>query len=51
LQRYRCRPTHTSSGRDGFSEAVSRETFEQEFALRRKLFLCEQGYTYRIIDG
>jgi DNA excision repair protein ERCC-3 len=34
-----------------FYTLVSRETVEQEFALRRQLFLCEQGYTYRIIDG
>jgi len=27
---------------------VSQDTVEQEFALKRQLFLCEQGYTYFI---
>ena len=30
---------------------VSRDTVEQDFALRRQLFLCEQGYTYEIQDA
>lgn len=34
-----------------FYTIVSRDTVEQEFALRRQLFLCEQGYEYRIIDS
>jgi hypothetical protein len=29
---------------------VSRDTVEQEFALKRQLFLCEQGYAYNILD-
>lgn len=33
-----------------FYTLVSRETREQEFALNRQLFLCEQGYQYRIVD-
>jgi DNA excision repair protein ERCC-3 len=33
-----------------FYTIVSRDTVEQDFALRRQLFLCEQGYTYRIAD-
>lgn len=33
-----------------FYTLVSRDTTEQEFALRRQLFLCEQGYAYRIAD-
>jgi len=33
-----------------FYTLVSRDTKEQEFALRRQLFLCEQGYTYTIRD-
>ncbi len=33
-----------------FYSLVSRETREQEFALNRQLFLCEQGYQYRIVD-
>ncbi|HET7230853.1 MAG TPA: DNA repair helicase XPB [Longimicrobium sp.] len=33
-----------------FYTLVSRDTTEQEFALKRQLFLCEQGYEYRIAD-
>ncbi|MDX1502170.1 MAG: helicase-associated domain-containing protein [Thermoanaerobaculia bacterium] len=33
-----------------FYTLVSRDTVEQEFALKRQLFLCEQGYEYRILD-
>lgn len=33
-----------------FYTVVTRDTVEQEFALRRQLFLCEQGYGYRIED-
>ena len=33
-----------------FYTLVSRDTVEQEFALRRQLFLCEQGYAYEIHD-
>jgi len=33
-----------------FYTVVSRDTTEQEFALKRQLFLCEQGYAYRIAD-
>ncbi|MCC5806100.1 MAG: DEAD/DEAH box helicase [Opitutales bacterium] len=32
-----------------FYTLVSHQTCEQEFALRRQLFLCEQGYTYEIL--
>jgi hypothetical protein len=28
---------------------VSRNTVEQDFALNRQLFLCEQGYEYCIV--
>jgi DNA excision repair protein ERCC-3 len=31
-----------------FYSLVSRDTVEQEFALKRQLFLCEQGYAYAI---
>ena len=31
-----------------FYSLVSRDTVEQDFALKRQLFLCEQGYEYRI---
>ena len=34
-----------------FYTIVSRDTVEQEFAHKRQLFLCEQGYTYNIVDG
>ena len=34
-----------------FYSLVSRSTVEQEFALKRQLFLCEQGYEYRIRDS
>ena len=34
-----------------FYTLVSRDTVEQEFALKRQLFLCEQGYEYRIADA
>jgi DNA excision repair protein ERCC-3 len=33
-----------------FYTLVSRDTVEQEFALKRQLFLCEQGYQYAIHD-
>ena len=31
-----------------FYSIVSRDTVEQDYALNRQLFLCEQGYEYRI---
>jgi DNA excision repair protein ERCC-3 len=31
-----------------FYSLVSRDTVEQDFALKRQLFLCEQGYQYAI---
>jgi DNA excision repair protein ERCC-3 len=31
-----------------FYSLVSRDTVEQDFALKRQLFLCEQGYSYEI---
>lgn len=34
-----------------FYTLVSRDTVEQEFALKRQLFLCEQGYAYEIRDA
>ena len=34
-----------------FYTIVSRGTVEQEFALKRQLFLCEQGYAYVIVDA
>ena len=32
-----------------FYTLVSGETVEQDFALKRQLFLCEQGYSYNIV--
>ena len=41
--------------RDGrqahFYSVVSRDTNDQEFAVRRQRFLAEQGYAYRIVDA
>ncbi|HVX62277.1 MAG TPA: DNA repair helicase XPB [Pirellulales bacterium] len=34
-----------------FYTLVSRDTVEQDFALKRQLFLCEQGYAYNIRDA
>jgi DNA excision repair protein ERCC-3 len=31
-----------------FYSLVSRDTVEQDFAMKRQLFLCEQGYSYEI---
>ena len=33
-----------------FYSLVSSHTSEQEFALKRQLFLTEQGYNYSIVD-
>jgi len=44
------RPKH--DGRQAhFYSVVSRDTNDQEFALRRQRFLAEQGYAYRIVDA
>ncbi len=34
-----------------FYSLVTADSVEQDFALHRQLFLCEQGYEYAIIDG
>ena len=34
-----------------FYSVVSADTVEQDFALKRQLFLCEQGYSYSILDA
>ena len=34
-----------------FYSLVTRDTVEQDFALKRQLFLCEQGYEYAIRTG
>ena len=41
----------TGANQAHFYTVVSRDTVEQEFALKRQLFLCEQGYAYDIVDG
>ncbi len=41
----------SGSNQAHFYSLVSRDTVEQEFALKRQLFLCEQGYAYEIRDG
>ncbi len=40
----------TLSRQASFYSLVSRDTVEQDFALKRQLFLCEQGYAYQIYD-
>jgi DNA excision repair protein ERCC-3 len=32
-----------------FYSIVSHDTVEQDFAMNRQLFLCEQGYEYHIV--
>jgi DNA excision repair protein ERCC-3 len=34
-----------------FYSVVTADTVEQDFALKRQLFLCEQGYEYEIVDA
>lgn len=34
-----------------FYSIVSRDTKEQEFTMKRQMFLVEQGYAYRIVDA
>ncbi|MSR30633.1 MAG: DEAD/DEAH box helicase [Gemmataceae bacterium] len=34
-----------------FFSLVTRDTKEQDFAHRRQMFLTEQGYSYRVLDG
>jgi len=41
----------SDGGRAYFYTIVSRDTVEQDFALKRQLFLCEQGYEYHIAQG
>lgn len=43
------RPKH-GANQAHFYTLVSADTVEQEYALKRQLFLCEQGYEYRIED-
>ncbi len=39
-----------NGGQAHFYSVVSADTVEQDFALKRQLFLCEQGYSYSIVD-
>jgi DNA excision repair protein ERCC-3 len=34
-----------------FYSVVTADTVEQDFALKRQMFLCEQGYSYSIVDA
>jgi len=38
------------AGRATLYSLISRDTVEQEFAMKRRLFLTEQGYHYEILD-
>ncbi|MCB1098724.1 MAG: DEAD/DEAH box helicase [Verrucomicrobiae bacterium] len=38
------------ANRAWFYTLVSRDTVEQDFALNRQMFLCEQGYDYEVLD-
>jgi DNA excision repair protein ERCC-3 len=38
------------ANRAWFYSLVSEDTVEQDFALNRQMFLCEQGYDYQVID-
>ncbi|MGB9498528.1 MAG: DNA repair helicase XPB [Dissulfuribacterales bacterium] len=40
----------SDGGRAYFYTIVSRNTVEQDFALKRQMFLCEQGYEYHIMQ-
>lgn len=40
----------SGSRQASFYSLVSKDTVEQDFALKRQLFLCEQGYSYAIKD-
>ena len=40
----------SNGGQAHFYTIVTRDTVEQDFALKRQLFLCEQGYQYAIRD-
>jgi DNA excision repair protein ERCC-3 len=40
----------TGANQAYFYTIVSQDTVEQDFALKRQLFLCEQGYQYTIQD-
>lgn len=44
------RPKH-GENQAFFYSLVTRDTVEQDFALKRQLFLCEQGYEYAIRSG
>ncbi len=41
----------SGDNRAHFYSLVTRDTVEQDFALKRQLFLCEQGYEYNIKDA
>ncbi len=41
----------SNGNKANFYTLVTEDSDEQEFAMRRQLFLCEQGYSYNIIDA
>ncbi|NLN92271.1 MAG: DEAD/DEAH box helicase family protein [Candidatus Hydrogenedens sp.] len=45
------RPKQTASPNACFYSLVSKDTCDQDFALKRQMFLTEQGYKYKIIDS
>jgi len=51
LRENACPPADTPGENQAhFYTLVSQDTVEQDFALKRQLFLCEQGYQYEIHD-
>lgn len=44
------RPKSAHGGKAHFYSLVTRQTVEGEFAMKRQLFLVEQGYEYHIVD-
>lgn len=44
------RPKSSRGGEAHFYTLVTRQTVEGEFAMKRQLFLVEQGYEYHIVD-
>ena len=45
------RPKPGRSNQAHFYTIVSQDTVEQDFALKRQMFLCEQGYSYSIAEA
>mgnify|MGYP001361156264 FL=1 len=45
------RPKVSASPQACFYSLVSKDTCDQDFALKRQMFLTEQGYQYRIVEA